>query len=130
MIDIDDFKKINDKYGHLEGDCVLKNIGRIINTSIRSMDFAARYGGEELVLILANTTIKKASVIAQNIRRKVEHMRILPIKVTISIGVSGVCSLTKDYNDTILLADKALYYCKEHGKNMVAIYDDNGISEY
>lgn len=130
MIDIDDFKKINDMYGHMEGDRVLKSIGRIINSNIRVMDFAARFGGEELVLILANTDIKMASKLAEIIRQKVEKINILPSKVTISMGVSYNGPLTKDVKDLILLADKALYYSKEHGKNMVAIHSESGIIPY
>ncbi len=122
MIDIDDFKAINDTYGHSKGDEVLKGIGQIINNSVRSMDFAARYGGEELSVIMPYTDSIRAYRIGNRIRKRVANHHFDEFKVTVSIGVS---TISEDINTTKLLiksADGALYQAKEHGKNLIRIH--------
>ncbi len=70
LIDIDDFKKVNDNFGHQKGDEVLSKIGKILNDSIRQMDFAARYGGEELSIVMPNTKLEQGYKIANRVRKK------------------------------------------------------------
>jgi diguanylate cyclase (GGDEF)-like protein len=88
MIDIDNFKKINDKYGHLKGDEVLSKIGTTINDSVREMDLAARYGGEEMVVLMPRVDIEQAYKAAQRIRKAIEQIQFKEFFVTVSIGLS------------------------------------------
>lgn len=121
MIDIDDFKNVNDTYGHQKGDEVLEKIGEILNKNTRQMDFAARYGGEELCIVLPNTKSDKAYDIATRIRKEIEVLKFDDFFVTVSIGVSQSDKNTKDEAELIQKADKALYEAKENGKNQVVI---------
>jgi diguanylate cyclase (GGDEF)-like protein len=124
MIDIDDFKKINDTYGHQKGDLVLSGISSIIAAKIRLNDLAARYGGEEFVVIIPEISSGNSLNIAEKIRKQIESdsLKKTGIKVTVSIG-----SATKKKNDTpeslIKKADKALYEAKKSGKNRVISFD-------
>lgn len=122
LLDIDDFKRINDQYGHAEGDRVLRQIGTVINLSIRSMDFAARYGGEEMVIILPNTEIYFAMKIAENIRLRIYNLIFDQFCVSISIGVSEIDESVAHAGDLIERADQALYMAKQQGKNQVVQY--------
>lgn len=124
MIDLDNFKQINDLYGHTEGDYVLKQIGNIVNHSIRKMDIAARYGGEEIVIIMPNTEVLSAFKVAEIIRKKIEQSQFSSYKITISAGVSEIESRDDNCRDLVIRADKALYYAKNHGKNTVVIFDE------
>ncbi len=91
LIDIDDFKKINEKYGYLRADKMLIEISDIIKDNLRKTDFAARFGGEEFVLLLPETTQKKAKEVAERLRSQVQKDKLLlKYKVTISIGVSSI----------------------------------------
>lgn len=122
MLDIDHFKSINDCYGHLAGDSVLKDLAATIKKCARQSDLCFRYGGEEFLLILDNTDENHAFLVAERIRKTVaEHSylyngKIIP--VTISIGAS-----TFDKNETLdsfqTRADKALYKAKNNGRNLV-----------
>lgn len=134
MLDIDFFKKINDNYGHLAGDYVLKSVGFIILQNIRGIDIAARYGGEEFCCILPETDIKGAYILAQRIRKAVEEnifiYNDLEIHVTLSAGISEadfdeVKSEEDIYNRDIVLkkADDALFEAKNNGRNRVACFD-------
>lgn len=122
MVDIDDFKKVNDTYGHQQGDEVLKSIGKLLNENIREMDMAARYGGEELVVIMPNTTIDEASKIANRIREDISKLKFDKFSVTVSIGVSHTCEDITNGVDLIKTADEALYKAKKSGKNKVVKY--------
>lgn len=121
MIDIDDFKKVNDNYGHQKGDEVLETIGDVINENIREMDFAARYGGEELCVVMPNTTSKEALKLAQRIRQEIASLFFDDFSVTVSIGLSQSNSHIKNEKELISLADKALYKAKENGKDQVIV---------
>ena len=125
LLDIDHFKKINDNYGHLAGDQILKGIGDKLRTSLRTMDTAARYGGEEFAVILPNTSIDCAVKIAGRLRRRIQgevsqkdNQR--NIRVTTSIGISF---LTRDIpckgEDLLKKADFQLYQAKTLGRNRV-----------
>ena len=123
MLDIDYFKKINDNYGHLFGDFVLKELARIVKESLRKTDIASRYGGEEFALILPETDIRGASALGERLRSRVERhafqMDGISIRITISLGVASIfpAKTSKTPRDLIEIADKALYYSKRHGRN-------------
>lgn len=125
MIDIDDFKKINDTYGHQQGDEVLKYIGEVILKTVRKSDIACRYGGEELSVIMPQTNISTASKVAERIRKRIEKSMINDhISVTVSIGVSEALVLYKAPDEIVRDADAALYKAKEKGKNRVVTADE------
>ncbi|WP_404317243.1 GGDEF domain-containing protein [Malaciobacter canalis] len=119
LIDIDDFKKINDNFGHQKGDEVLSKIGEILNDSIRQMDFAARYGGEELSIVMPNTKLEQGYKIANRVRKKIENLKFDDFSITVSIGLSQTSDKILDSEKIISCADKALYLAKEKGKNQV-----------
>lgn len=123
MIDIDDFKNVNDSHGHLLGDKVLKQIGRIIMANIRDSDLAARYGGEELAVILPQTELKGAHTIAERIRKGVFDYYKKDLDVTVSIGLSELKKEVETSRILIEYADQALYAAKSSGKNKVAVYE-------
>jgi len=125
MIDIDDFKKVNDTYGHQKGDEVLSKVGNILNDTVREMDFAARYGGEELCIIMPNTNEKNASLIANRIRENISKVNFDEFSITVSIGVSQLNEHITSSKDLISYADKALYKAKHNGKNRIEIYEKN-----
>lgn len=124
LIDIDDFKRVNDLYGHAEGDRVLKQIGNVINISIRTMDFAARYGGEEMVVILPNTTLEFAIKVGELIRKRVNSLDFGEFVISISIGASEIGSTVFGATELMKHADKALYNAKGLGKNRVVGYSE------
>lgn len=119
LMDVDDFKDINDTYGHAEGDRVLRQIGNIINLSIRNMDFAARYGGEELIVIMPNTSMKFAIKVGNIIRERISSYRFGDYKITVSGGVSQMGIKIKDGEELIKQADQALYLAKSLGKDKI-----------
>jgi diguanylate cyclase (GGDEF)-like protein len=123
MIDIDNFKRINDNYGHLVGDAVLKQVGRIIAESVRADDLPFRYGGEEFCIILPATVRQGALLVAERIRSQIESAVIivdeLTIKVTVSSGMALCPENSTNTKGLIMEADKALYTAKDNGKNRV-----------
>ncbi len=126
MLDIDHFKKINDQFGHLAGDNVLKECSSLIkNKMIRQKDVLGRYGGEEFALVLRETPLQIAVDVAERIRSAVEKNNFAfeekPIPVTISIGVAAYDSTSTSPEDLIQLADKALYDAKNQGRNRVCV---------
>ncbi|ANF81298.1 hypothetical protein A3K93_03190 [Acinetobacter sp. NCu2D-2] len=122
MLDIDYFKKVNDKFGHEMGDHVLHQTAEIINQSVRSTDFVARLGGEEFIIILPSTTAKAAFNIAEKIRHQVAQATIISDYVlTLSIGVSEVVNMDELANAAVRRADQALYMAKAQGRNQVVM---------
>ncbi|MFZ2959192.1 MAG: diguanylate cyclase [Candidatus Ozemobacteraceae bacterium] len=128
MCDIDHFKKINDNYGHQQGDIILKEISMILRKNVRSTDIAARYGGEEFVIILPETTQSDAKIVAERIRRDVAKFEFPPmasgqppIHTTISIGVAGFPLNANDKDELIQKADSSMYQAKESGRNKVVL---------
>jgi len=123
MFDIDFFKKVNDVYGHIAGDEVLKRISDIIRQNCRDTDFASRYGGEELAVIMPHTKLTEARVFAERVRQAVgsEPMNDngKKINVTISAGVASVRSWTKSAENFLREVDDALYVAKSNGRNKV-----------
>ena len=126
FIDVDDFKHVNDTYGHDMGDRVLKRLGQIILENIRNVDIAGRYGGEEFVILLPDTNTEGAYVVAERIRSAVENDPNLEVPITVSIGVITVTPDT-DYDVVHMLkmADMAMYRAKNLGKNMVFIWGEH-----
>ena len=127
MLDIDDFKKINDTYGHLVGDVVLKDIGYIIKENIREIDLVCRYGGEEFAAMLPETSKESAFVVAERIRKRTEE-RIFRayderLKLTVSIGVATYPDDSSNQQGIIEAADEELYRGKRSGKNVVCKHD-------
>lgn len=120
MMDVDDFKKINDAYGHLVGDRTLKLIGKTIKKTMRKADIAVRYGGEEFLIILPHTDLNVARKVAERIRKAVEKFNVNGTKVTVSIGIADNSS-SSNLEELINEADKALYTAKRRGKNRVVV---------
>lgn len=131
LIDIDDFKKVNDTYGHTAGDEVLKVLTNSIKKRLRNSDIFARYGGEEFVILLFNTSYKDTLSISEQLRYLVENLEIIIdekiIKITISIGLVYYDNLNVHLNLTQLinLSDTALYEAKSHGRNKVFVSNYN-----
>ncbi len=124
MIDIDRFKNINDQYGHLLGDKVLKLIVKKLKETIRKTDILGRYGGEEFVIALPQTNKEKAYKIAEKLRHTIETSKLITKKhgilsLTISLGVASISEETKEIGEIVGEADKALYEAKEQGRNLV-----------
>ena len=124
FIDLDDFKKVNDTYGHAGGDIILQKFVQITKDNIRDVDIFARWGGEEFILLLPNTDIDNAYIVSEKIRKAIENYHNTLIgSFTVSLGVSSIRS-----NDTleslIKKADKALYRAKNEGKNKTVVYKE------
>ncbi|MCF6334392.1 MAG: diguanylate cyclase [Spirochaetales bacterium] len=121
MLDIDFFKRINDKLGHQEGDIVLQNLVKYIYQELRDTDILGRYGGEEFVILLPRSSEADAYEIAERIRKKVKKQSRLnnsKASITISLGCANMGSSNiKNIDSLISMADKALYYAKEHGRD-------------
>lgn len=126
LMDVDDFKSINDVYGHLIGDQVLTNVVNVIESSLRDSDFCGRYGGEEFVVALPNTSLEQAIKVAERLRQQIENNSVeiegRKIKVTVSLGVTQLSDEKEAYR-LIDKADKAMYSSKTRGKNQVTIAD-------
>lgn len=126
MMDLDLFKRVNDKLGHAAGDLVLVDMGRIIREWSRQTDLACRYGGEEFAVILPETVLEGARVACERLRRMVGENRVQwrtgPIQITISIGITQSRTGVKDsIRKLIDRADEALYQAKETGRNRVKV---------
>jgi diguanylate cyclase (GGDEF)-like protein len=123
MLDIDNFKQFNDRYGHLVGDAILRQVSKIISLAVRQIDFIGRYGGEEIAIVLAETSIQQANFAAQRIRESIasEIIKVYDeaLKVTVSIGVSTFPDNASNMQNLIEMADQALYLAKKTGKNKV-----------
>lgn len=123
ILDIDNFKKINDTYGHPRGDEVLKQLAQILEESVRSLDICCRYGGEEFTIILPDTTLEEAKKLAERIREKIEkEIKIEEKSVTVSLGVAAFNKKCQELEAIIENADKALYRAKREGKNKVVVF--------
>lgn len=115
LVDIDDFKRYNDTYGHLAGDDVLRLVGQAIRSCIRETDTVARYGGEEFVVMAEDSTGDQALMLAERIRERIEHST----PITASVGVSIFPVDGETVNELIRVADEAMYSAKHKGKNQV-----------
>lgn len=126
MLDIDHFKKVNDGWGHLVGDTVLRRLAEVVVATVRDSDVVCRYGGEEILIILPHTERQAAVTVAENLRAKIESTEIVTegmggtsatIRVTASLGVSAICSEIDSVHGLMGQADKALYFAKKQGRN-------------
>jgi len=134
MIDLDHFKKVNDRYGHSAGNVVLKEIAKLLKEYTRKEDIVARYGGEEFIVIIPNSDTIKAKAVAERIRSAIENVNIkikndldknedLIINVTASIGVATYPDMAESPQDIIRHADRAMYIgSKQAGRNRVSVY--------
>ncbi|NPA52718.1 MAG: diguanylate cyclase [Aquificae bacterium] len=118
LLDIDNFKKVNDMYGHQVGDRVLREIADVLKKNIRSSDIAARYGGEEFVILLPETDVEGAVKVAEKLRTQIQNLKPNGIEITASFGVTKLFG--DDTVETFIKrADTALYQAKRKGKNRV-----------
>lgn len=129
MIDIDKFKHVNDTYGHVEGDKVLRSLAELISRNIRRTDYAGRYGGEEFLLVLTNTTGDGAMLLTEKIRKLVASKKFIlskgiKINITISIGLYEIEKSDKDFMSCVKKADEAMYKAKDLSRNAVVLYND------
>ena len=129
FFDLDDFKKVNDTFGHLAGDPALEHVARIVMAGIRAIDIASRYGGEEIVVVLPQTGKADAFVVGERIRENVENLRLDYNDQVINLTISGgIATLPIDATDTeglIKKSDIAVYKAKEEGKNNIVICSEN-----
>jgi len=125
MLDIDNFKRVNDTYGHMQGDLVLREVARVLRESSREIDEPARYGGEEMAVALPGTDLEGAYLFAERVRRSIESLE-LPLidgdgslRVTASFGAAALApdQPKADKDALVASADAALYRAKRSGKN-------------
>jgi diguanylate cyclase (GGDEF)-like protein len=125
MLDIDDFKAVNDTYGHQQGDLVLREVAKVLRASSREIDEPARYGGEELAVVLPGTDLEGAHQLAERVREGVAALRLPilgddgaePLRVTASFGAAALPASADDVRGLVAAADEALYQAKRAGKN-------------
>jgi diguanylate cyclase (GGDEF)-like protein len=126
MVDADHFKHINDTYGHIIGDKVLTHIATTLKSGLRECDVVVRYGGEEFLILLPDTTGGQASLPLNRLRQKLAESIFLhktsKIKMSISIGIATISPIDADSMDMVLRADNALFSAKRSGRNKV-VYD-------
>ncbi len=138
ILDIDFFKKVNDTYGHPNGDIVLKRLSELLLRSLRKSDILARYGGEEFIGILPNTEGSKAYELVERLRKLIAEMKIEltdehgeitePLNITVSIGVSAFDPSFMSEESLIHRADNALYQAKQNGRNLV-VFDNINLND-
>ncbi len=122
MLDIDNFKHINDSFGHQEGDRVLAEIGDLLIDNSRLYDIKCRYGGEELTIILPDTSSSDAMIISERIRNQIHYFFLnRKYTITVSIGIAS-CTIDDDQKSFIEKADKALYEAKRNGRNQSVLF--------
>jgi diguanylate cyclase (GGDEF)-like protein len=121
MMDIDHFKKINDRYGHEAGDMALKMLGKLLQQKLRDSDVVTRYGGEEFCVLLTNTKLEHAVEVMENVRKEVEKMQIdvhnISFRMSLSIGLNE--NIGSSFDQMIAIADEKLYTAKHEGRNRV-----------
>ncbi len=130
MVDIDHFKKVNDTFGHPEGDMILREIASLLKKSVRKKDTVGRYGGEEFILILPEASIEASSMIAERIRLLVESTLFdvgkAQLNLSVSLGISNFpMHGARSDEELIKMADQALYEAKRGGRNRVCIFGSN-----
>lgn len=119
IIDVDHFKSFNDKYGHQVGDDLLRDLSRVLEHQVRATDFVARFGGEEFVVLLPNTSGDGALILAERVREAVQLMSDGNRSVTISVGLASFQPVMLDSDALLSAADQALYRAKNSGRNRV-----------
>jgi diguanylate cyclase (GGDEF)-like protein len=123
MVDIDLFKKVNDTYGHVAGDSLLRDVALSLRSQLRSYDFIGRYGGEEFLALLPGCDSEAATEIARRMCQTIAgtpiHLSNIDVPVTVSIGLSSTAEVGLDAATLIVTADEGLYRAKEAGRNQV-----------
>ena len=124
MLDLDNFKQVNDEHGHMQGDLVLREVGRVLRETARDVDEPARYGGEEMAVVLPQTDLEGAYQFAERVRKRIEALQVRRldgsgnVRVTASLGVAAFSAgAPQDRDDLVAAADAALYRAKRAGKN-------------
>jgi len=128
LLDIDHFKHVNDTYGHLAGDAVLKGLSELLGRQARAMDRVCRYGGEEITIILPETGLEVAADVAERLRAAVETQPFdvnadAPLRITISVGVASWPAQADSAQTLAAAADAAMYAAKQNGRNRVVRYE-------
>ncbi|MEI6894725.1 MAG: diguanylate cyclase [Colwellia sp.] len=127
MLDIDHFKKVNDNYGHIVGDEVIRHLSGLISTTVRETDLCGRYGGEEFIILLSDTLLQNAFIFADRLREEVANATVIyndiEIKYTVSLGIAEVDESMLTHKAWIECADAALYCSKESGRNKTSLYE-------
>lgn len=125
MFDIDDFKAINDTYGHPAGDEVIRHVSQLLKKTVRKSDVCGRYGGEEFTVLLPETTLDQAKYFAERLRKRIEESIVYfegaRITFTISVGIGLSSETFARYSDWLSAVDTALYQSKKNGKNCVSL---------
>jgi diguanylate cyclase (GGDEF)-like protein len=128
LIDVDHFKSLNDESGHVAGDEALQQVALLLQSHARTYDHVARYGGDEFALILPDTSLDAAMVVAQRVRKAVEDFKWSHQPLTISVGVATTTTVQGSMN-IVERADRALYQAKRKGRNCVVLLEDRGQSQ-
>jgi diguanylate cyclase (GGDEF)-like protein len=130
ILDLDKFKRINDTFGHLYGDYVIREVANIIKERVRNIDIVGRYGGEEYAILLINTDIDKIIPVAQRIIDAIANfsfsLKNVDVRITISCGLAEYPKDADQVNELIVKADEAMYKAKSRGGNLVTKYSDIG----
>lgn len=126
MLDVDQFKAVNDQFGHQAGDLVLQYVAQVLHNTLREMDLLARFGGDEFAILLPDTNLDEATLAADRLRERIEAVQIpvdgQSLSLTVSLGLAEV--LPSDNEETVLSrADEALYAAKESGRNRCSYHD-------
>ncbi len=121
FLDLDFFKRVNDRYGHLQGSQSLIDVAHILRQTCRETDIIGRYGGDEFVIILPSTGERGSKKIGNRIRNAIEQYQNGKFNITVSIGIATFPKCARSRDELVTLADKAMYYVKENGKNGVAL---------
>jgi len=126
MMDLDQFKKINDLHGHDAGDCILKEFSRSISPLMRKGDEFARIGGEEFMIIVADADMETAYALAERLLDGISKLRVSYknklLNITMSVGITQVCSSDTYFDQVFCRADRALYQSKKQGRNQITSY--------
>ena len=130
FIDLDNFKSVNDTWGHLAGSSVLQQVGRLLRMDLREVDLVFRYGGDEFVVLLLETNTNTGLAAAERIRRRLESSRFrvgdsAQLNLTASIGVAAWPRHGLTKRELLRFADQGMYHGKKYGKNQVALLDDD-----
>ena len=128
VCDLDHFKRINDGYGHLAGDKVLRLVAKLISDRLRDTDFVARYGGEEFVVLMPETAVEKARVAIEKVRKAIADSPFnfggQPVQITMSFGITSVRVEDGSHDVAFQRADDALYQAKQQGRNRSVVAPD------
>lgn len=130
FIDLDDFKKVNDRYGHVAGSSLLKQVSEVLKEELREVDTIIRYGGDEYVVLLLGAIARSGALVAERIRKRIEEkpfvLENLPVHITCSIGVACFPEHGKSKEKLIEMADGSMYQSKHKGKNSVIVLGEGG----